>query len=94
MKLNTIEIKLDIDASIMQSMQEKKEEFKKALLFYSALGLYKKGKLSLGKAAALCNTGRLDFIEKVRCEGAAIFDYDNELISDMISKADWDPEMV
>ena len=87
MKPNTVEIKLDIDASILVSMKEKKDEFTKALLFYSALGLYKTGKLSLGKAAALCNTQRLEFIEKIQEEGVAIFDYEKELIDDMISKA-------
>jgi predicted HTH domain antitoxin len=84
---NTVEIKLDIDASILGSMQEKKDEFTKALLFYSALGLYKTGKLSLGKAAALCNTERLEFIKKIQEEGVAVFDYEKELIDDMISKA-------
>ena len=92
MKTNTIEIKLDIDASILLSMREKKDEFKKNLLFYSALGLYKTGKLSLGKAANLCNTDRLTFIEKIQGEGAAIFDYEKELIDDMISKADRESE--
>jgi predicted HTH domain antitoxin len=87
MKTNTVEIKLDIDASILVSMQEKKDEFTKALLFYSALGLYKTGKLSLRKAAALCNTDRLEFIKKIQEEGVAVFDYEKELIDDMISKA-------
>jgi predicted HTH domain antitoxin len=88
MKLNTVEIKLDIDASILLAVKEKKDEFKKELLFYTALGLYKKGKLSLGKAAQLCNTNRLEFIKKIREEGLAIFDYEEELIDDMIAKAD------
>lgn len=92
MKPNTVEIKLDIDASILGSMKEKKDEFTKDLLFYSALGLYKMGKLSLGKAAALCNTERLEFIKKIQEEGVAIFDYEKELIDDMIAKADWELE--
>jgi predicted HTH domain antitoxin len=94
MKPNTVEIKLDIDSSILLSMQEKKEEFTKALLFYSALGLYKTGKLSLGKAAVLCNTERLEFIKKIQEEGVAIFDYEKELIDDMISKANLELENV
>ncbi len=87
MSSNTIEIKLDIDASILLAIKEKKDEFKKALLFYTALGLYKKGKLSLGKAAQLCNTDRLEFIKKVQKEGLSIFDYEKNLIDDMIAKA-------
>lgn len=87
MKSNTVEIKLDIDASILVAIKEKKDEFKKALLFYTALGLYKKGKLSLGKAAQLCNTNRLEFIKKIQEEGLAVFDYEEDLINDMIAKA-------
>ena len=87
MKSNTVEIKLDIDASILVAIKEKKDEFKKELLFYTALGLYKKGKLSLGKAAQLCNTNRLEFIKKIQDEGLAIFDYEEDLINDMIAKA-------
>ncbi len=87
MKSNTVEIKLDIDESILVAIKEKKDEFKKELLFYTALGLYKKGKLSLGKAAQLCNTNRLEFIKKIQEEGLAIFDYEEDLINDMIAKA-------
>jgi predicted HTH domain antitoxin len=87
MKSNTVEIKLDIDASILLAIKEKKDEFKKALLFYTALGLYKKGKLSLGKAAQLCNTNRIEFIKKIQEEGLAVFDYEEDLINDMIAKA-------
>jgi len=90
---NTVEIKLDIDASILGAMQEKKDEFTKTLLFYCALGLYKTGKLSLGKAAALCNTERLEFIKKIQEEGVTVFDYEKELIDDMISKANLELEI-
>ena len=85
--MNTVEIKLDIDETILLSMKEKKEEFKKMLLFYTALSLYRKGKLSLGRAAQLANYNRLDFIKKIQEEGEHIFDYDKELIDDMIKKA-------
>jgi predicted HTH domain antitoxin len=87
MKSNTVEIKLDIDESILVAVKEKKDEFKEELLFYTALGLYKKGKLSLGKAAQLCNTNRLEFIKKIQEDGLAVFDYEDDLIDDMIAKA-------
>jgi predicted HTH domain antitoxin len=90
MNSNTIEIKLDIDASILLAIEKKKVEFKKALLFYTAFGLYKKNKLSLGKAAQLCNTDRLEFIKKVQDEGLSVFDYEEGLIDDMIVKAGGD----
>jgi hypothetical protein len=50
MNTNTVEIKLDIDETILVSMKENKDEFKETLLFYTAYSLYRKGKLSLGKA--------------------------------------------
>ncbi|MCP4146803.1 MAG: UPF0175 family protein, partial [bacterium] len=64
-----------------------KNEFKKMLLYYTAYSLYRKGKLSLGKAAQLANCNRLDFIRKIQEEGEAIFDYEPDLIDDMIAKA-------
>lgn len=89
MKMNTVEIKLNIDEAILISMKEKKEEFKKMLLFYTALSLYRKGTLSLGRAAQLANYNRLDFIKKIREDGEHIFDYDENLIDDMIERADF-----
>jgi predicted HTH domain antitoxin len=68
-------------------MKEKKNEFKKMLLYYTALSLYRKGKLSLGKAAQLADYNRLDFIKKIQEDGEAVFDYDNELIDEMVRNA-------
>ena len=85
--MNTVEIKLNIDEAILISMKEKKDEFKKMLLFYTALSLYKKGKLSLGKAALLANYNRLDFIKKIQEEGESVFDYDEDIIDEMIESA-------
>jgi len=85
--MNTVEIKLNVDEAILISMKEKKNEFKKMLLYYTALSLYRKGKLSLGKAAQLANYNRLDFIKKIQEDGEAVFDYDNELIDEMVRNA-------
>ncbi|MCK4764986.1 MAG: UPF0175 family protein [Candidatus Aminicenantes bacterium] len=85
--MNTVEIKLNIDETILLSMKEKKEEFEKILLFYTAFSLYRKGKLSLGRAAQLANSNRLDFIKKIQEEDEYIFDYDKDLIDEMIIKA-------
>lgn len=86
--MNTVEIKLNIDEAILISMKERKNKFKEMLLFYTALSLYKKGKLSLGKAAQLANYNRLDFIRKMQEDGEAVFDYDTDLIDEMIANAD------
>lgn len=85
--MNTVEIKLDIDETILLSMKEKKDDFKKMLLFYTALSLYRKGKLSLGKAAQLSGYNRLDFIKKLQDEGEPIFDYDNDFVDELVKKA-------
>jgi len=86
--MNTVEITLNVDEAILVSMKEKKNKFKEMLLFYTALSFYKKGKLSLGKAAQLANYNRLDFIRKMQEEGEPVFDYDTDLIDEMIDKED------
>lgn len=86
--MNTVDITLKVDESILVSMKEKKNEFKETLLFYTALSLYKKGKLSLGKAAHLANYNRLDFIRKMQEEGEPVFDYDIDLVDEMIGSAE------
>lgn len=47
------EIRLQIDDSILLSLKEEKELFAKDMLFHHALRLYRRHKLSLGKAAEL-----------------------------------------
>lgn len=86
--MNTVEIKVNIDEAILISLKEKKREFQKMLLYYTALSLYKKGKLSLGKAAQLANYDRLGFLHKLQEEGEAVFDYENELVDEMIASAE------
>ena len=73
--MNTVEIKLNIDETILLSIKERKEE-------------YRKGKLSLGKAAQLANYDRLAFIKKMQEEGEYIFNYETDLVDEMIAKAD------
>jgi predicted HTH domain antitoxin len=87
MNTNTVEIKLNIDETVLLSMNSSKDEFKKILLFYTAYSLYRKGKLSLGKAAQLANYNRMDFIKKIQEEDEWVFDYDKEMIDKLIEKA-------
>jgi predicted HTH domain antitoxin len=56
------EIRLHIDDSILLSLKEEKETFTKDMLFEYALRLYRKHKLSLGKAAELAGYTRLEFV--------------------------------
>lgn len=81
------ELRLQIDDSIFLSLKEKKETFLNEMLFEYALTLYRKQKLSLGKAAELAGYARLDFLRKLQVEREPIFDYDAELIDEMIANA-------
>ncbi len=56
-----------------------KDEFTKDILFLSALLFYRKGKLSLGKAAELAGYNKVGFISKLQKEKEYIFDYSEEV---------------
>jgi predicted HTH domain antitoxin len=81
------EIRIQIDDSILLSLKEQKETFAKTMLFQYALWLYRKQKLSLGKAAELAGYTRLAFIQQLQAENEPIFDYDESLIDEMIQNA-------
>jgi predicted HTH domain antitoxin len=70
------------------SLKESKEDFAKEMLFNNALILYRKGKLSLGKAAQLAGYDRIDFIRLMQIKGEAIFDYPTGIIENMINGAE------
>jgi predicted HTH domain antitoxin len=78
----TAELKLYVDDSIFFSLKKGKEEFSKDILFYAAIVLLRKSKLSLGKAAELAGYTRLDFIDKMRFEKEPVFDYGEDYIMD------------
>ncbi len=78
------ELKIPVDESILLSLKEGKQKFVKELLFNNAMTLYRKKKLSLGKAAELAGLDRIDFIKKLKDEGEYIFDYDTEMIDELV----------
>jgi len=82
------EIRIAVDESILFSLKEGKQKFIKEMLFNHALTLYRKGKLSLGKASELAGLDRIDFIKKLNYEGEYIFDYDDELIEEFVKVSD------
>ena len=47
--------------------------------------LYKRRKLSLGKAAELSGYNKIDFIFKLKTEGEAVFDYNDDEIEEIFS---------
>ncbi len=88
------DINIQVDNSILFTLRESKKEFTRNLLFNNALILYRKNKLSLGKAAELSGYSRLGFIQKLQDEGEYIFDYDDETVDDLINKAGIVSEMI
>ena len=76
-------ISFSVNDDILLSLKEDAEEFTQNLRFLSALTLYRKNRLSLGKAAELAGYNKLDFIDKLRLEKEAVFDF-NETEIDQI----------
>ncbi|MEI7838941.1 MAG: UPF0175 family protein [Methylococcaceae bacterium] len=83
-----IQLQISIDDNFLLSLKEKKDEFIKQMVFHHALMLYRKGKLSLGKAAELAGYDKISFIQKLQHDGEVIFDYENELTVQMATSAD------
>ena len=54
------------------------------MLFHHALMLYRKNKLSLGKAAELAGYDRLGFIQKLQVENEVVFNYETDLVNEMV----------
>lgn len=88
------ELRLQIDNSILLALKAEKETFVKNMLFEYALRLYRKQKLSLGKAAELAGYTRMGFIQKLQVEHEPIFDYDETLIDEMILSANTTPHLL
>lgn len=68
------ELKIPVDELIFVSLKEGKQKFVKEMPLNNAMTLYRKKKLSLGKAAELAGLDRIDFIKKLRDKGEYIFD--------------------
>lgn len=83
----TINISFAVKENLLLSLRESQEEFTQDLRFLSALMLYRKNRLSLGKAAELAGYSKLDFIEKLKLEKEPVFDYNademNEIFADV-----------
>ena len=78
---------IKIDNSILLSLKVSKDEFINEMKLYTAINLYKKRKLSLGKAAQLLNVDRIDFINLLKQEKIPIFDYTNSEIDEIANDA-------
>ena len=78
-------ISFSVNDDILLSLNESAQEFTRDLRFLSALMWYRKSKLSLGKAAELAGYSKLDFIDRMRLEDEAIFDYDQEQMAEVLA---------
>lgn len=87
MSERVIDISFPVKENILLSLKENKDEFAKEVLFLSALMLYRKRKLSLGKAADLAGYNKVDFIEKLQTEGEYVFDYTEDEIDEIFEDA-------
>ncbi len=83
-----IDITFPVKENILLSLKENKEDFTKEILFSSALTLYRKRKLSLGKAAELAGYNKVDFIKKLKQENEYVFDYNADELDEIVSDAD------
>ncbi len=77
---------VEIDDSILFSLKESKEELISQMKLYTAISLYRKNRLSLGKAAEFAGMSKLDFIDRFKQE-AALFDYSDEVLESIQNDA-------
>ncbi|MFZ2452549.1 MAG: UPF0175 family protein [Methylovulum miyakonense] len=82
-----MQLTITIPDNFLISVKQKQEDFIKTMLFNHALMLYRKNKLSLGKAAELAGYDRLTLIQKLQLENEAIYDYEPELVNEMVNNA-------
>jgi len=80
--------RIEVDHSVLLSLKNSADELAEKMKLYTAMTLYRKQQLSLGKAAQMCGMTRLDFIETLKREGVAVFDYDAAQIGEIAADAD------
>ncbi len=80
--------RMEVDRSILLSLKNTTDELAEKMKRYTAIALYRKGQLSLGKAAQMCGMERLDFIDVLKQEGVPVFDYDAAQIREIAEDAD------
>lgn len=83
-----LDISFSVKAGILLSLKENPDEFTQNLRFLSALALYRKKRLSLGKAAELSGYSKLDFISRLQLEREAVFDFDEQEMAEIFADVD------
>ncbi|MCH9740041.1 MAG: UPF0175 family protein [Epsilonproteobacteria bacterium] len=78
---------IEIDNSILLSLKSSADELAYKMKFYTAVALYQKRKLSLGKSAEFVGMTRLEFIEALNKEDIPIFDYSQKEMNEVFDDA-------
>ncbi len=86
--MNKVKIQVDIPEEILLNLRQSSEEFQKEMKLITAIELYKKDKLSLGKAAELCGFSKNAFIEIMNYRGETVFNYSNQEIEEELNNID------
>ncbi|CAA6805867.1 MAG: Unknown protein [uncultured Sulfurovum sp.] len=79
---------IEIDNSILLSLKSSTDELAYKMKLYTAIALYQKRQLSLGKSAQLVGMDRLGFLELLKREDIPIFDYSDREMSEVFDDAD------
>jgi len=82
--MNTILVELPADA--LPSPMDSPEAFAKEARFILALKFFEMGRLSSGKAARMCDMGRVEFLLAASRAGVAVVDMD---ASEFASESNW-----
>lgn len=75
MVMNSIKIEIEVPEELLLNLKQSSEEFKKEIKLTMAIELYKKGKLSLGKAAELSGFTKIGFVDMLNFRGEPVFNY-------------------
>ena len=78
---------IEVDNTILLSLKNSADELAHNMKIYTAIMLYQKKKLSLGKAAQLIGIDRLEFIELLKKEDIPVFNYSNKEIDSIFDDA-------
>ena len=62
--MNSIKIEIEVPEELLLNLKQSGEEFKKEIKLTMAIELYKKGRLSLGKAAEFCSFTKIGLLEE------------------------------
>jgi len=79
---------IEVDDTILTTLKTTREDFAYKMKLYTAIALYQKRQLSLGKAAQFLGLDRLSFIELLKKDDIPIFDYSNRELNEIFDDAD------